>query len=139
MPLQYKHMWVVTESLWKPLRSFARALDGVFSLQLEQRLNPYCWAPAVNAVFAVPVVYIFLFIWKRSNAPSRDAGVATDFQSVAEHVEKVRNDFPEALHETPHPILQSVATIEEARGKVSGSAYFQGKTGAEHEESEDIT
>jgi hypothetical protein len=130
MPFRYQHMWAITEGLWKPLRSLERVLDGVFSLELRGRLNPYYWAPVVNALFAVPTACIVVFIWKRSHEPSRGTRAATDLRSVSKQVEKVREDFPAAVHETPHPMFHNIATIEEAREKVLGSAYFQDKPSA---------
>jgi hypothetical protein len=133
MPFRYEDMWAVTEFLWAPLRILERNLDGAFSLGLLERLNPYFVAPFVNAAFAFPAVCLFLFfrgVWRNRGVGT---DIATDVHSVIGRIEKVRADFPGALHGTPHPTVHDEATIEDARDNVLGSAYFRDKTPVEHQ------
>src|SRR5438105_4292794 len=98
MPFRYEHMWAVAEALWGPLRIVEKNLDGLFSSRLRQNLNPYFFAPVVNGPFAFAVVCCFLMARSGWRKRSCRTSVGTDLHSVTEQVEKVRDDFPGALH-----------------------------------------
>ena len=66
MPFSYEGMWAFTHVLWKPLRLL---IDGL--PYLSQHLNPYFFAPLMNAALAFAVAYCFTRL--RGRKRSHDA------------------------------------------------------------------
>jgi hypothetical protein len=125
IPLRYEWMWAITEFLWKPLRLLQTCLDPLVAYDLRQHVNPYFVAPLVNAPVAFVAAYVFLKLRARWRNRSRKADGGPELQSLVDHVEAIRTDYPAALHTVPHAAAHAETVMQEARAKVAGHPYFQ--------------